>query len=132
MGSIGAAGTTYHFLSYFLVEFMLLNVFFLCVVFRGLFLFFFFWVTVFSVHLRLKFSLPRRFASKCQHNFGGVYVAHLFSFLCCLYCVVCHRSVSCAQCWLCLYCVVCHRSVSCAQCWLCLYCVVCHRSVSCA
>ena len=35
--------------------------------------------------------------------FGGVRVAHLFSFLCCLFCFVCLCFVSCAQCCMCMW-----------------------------
>jgi hypothetical protein len=34
----------------------------------------------------------------CVVVFGRVRVAHLFSFLCCVFCFVCLRPVSCAQC----------------------------------
>jgi hypothetical protein len=33
----------------------------------------------------------------------GVHVAHIFTFLCCVFCLVSDCSVSCVQCWLCLW-----------------------------
>ena len=74
--------------------------------------------------------------------FGGVGVAHRFSFQCFVYL----RCVSCAQCCTCLDCqfvittsIVCLRCVSCAQCCTCLDCqfvittsIVYLRCVSCA